>query len=98
MPQTADRIVKLQAALKADGITALLAGLPADERRADTIRVRLQAVTTATPDGTLSQAVAPELTLALHEVVDGRLSVALPTNVPAGTTVVVGDNPKVAPA
>src|SRR3984893_3388311 len=30
----------------------------ADERRADTIRVRLQAVSAASPDGTLSQAVA----------------------------------------
>ena len=42
--------------IKVEAISAL--AKLADERRADTIRVRLQAVTASTPDGTLSQAVA----------------------------------------
>ncbi|HEY0801697.1 MAG TPA: protein kinase, partial [Steroidobacteraceae bacterium] len=42
--------------IKVEAISAL--AKLADERRADTIRVRLQAVTAASPDGTLSQAVA----------------------------------------
>jgi HEAT repeat protein/tRNA A-37 threonylcarbamoyl transferase component Bud32 len=42
--------------VKVEAISAL--AKLADERRADTIRVRLQAVTAASPDGTLSQAVA----------------------------------------
>src|ERR1700727_1901362 len=42
--------------IKVEAISAL--AKLADERRADTIRVRLQAVTAAAPDGTLSQAVA----------------------------------------
>ena len=42
--------------IKVEAISAL--AKLADERRADTIRVRLQAVTSSAPDGTLSQAVA----------------------------------------
>src|ERR1700723_1336771 len=42
--------------VKVEAISAL--AKLADERRADTIRVRLQAVTASAPDGTLSQAVA----------------------------------------
>jgi eukaryotic-like serine/threonine-protein kinase len=42
--------------IKVEAISAL--AKLADERRADTIRVRLQAVTTSAADGTLSQAVA----------------------------------------